>query len=251
MRRVALVSDIHGVVGALDAVLTATEEDACAEVWCLGDIVGHPGGNPFECVQIVEERCSVVVKGNHDAGVLGEVPLSDFAGTPAAKTALERARAELDGHPQRAKLRAYLRALPLEVVLETRAGPMLLVHASPVDPLWHDVRGEDDYRRAFSAAPRALLVLGGHTHVSSSCVRTGNGRFDHAAGHDLLSDGIGISRGAWTFANPGSVGAPTNAERHAEWAILTLDETGTPVQLDWRRTPVRNLAPKRGRCEGG
>jgi predicted phosphodiesterase len=242
VRRIAVVSDIHGVVGALDAVLDAAGEAGCSEVWCLGDNVGHPGGNPLECIQIVEERCSIVVKGNHDAGLSGEVPLSDVAGIPAAKRALERIQAELADHPKRDQIRTYLRGLPLEVELETPRGPMLIVHASPLNQLWHDVRGAGDYWHAFSAAPQALLVLGGHTHRPSYCVRTTDGKLDHGSPADRMSDGIEIDPEAWTFANPGSVGAPASPERDAEWAILTIDASGAPTRIEWRKTAVPNRA---------
>ena len=75
---VAVVSDIHSNLHALEAVLEALDADAPDELWCLGDVVGY-GPRPNECCAIVEQRADVCLAGNHDLGVLGTVDLSDFS----------------------------------------------------------------------------------------------------------------------------------------------------------------------------
>ena len=53
--RVAVVSDIHSNLVALEAVLAAIDEDAPDELWCLGDLVGY-GPKPNECTLLMQER---------------------------------------------------------------------------------------------------------------------------------------------------------------------------------------------------
>ncbi|MEZ6048019.1 MAG: metallophosphoesterase family protein [Planctomycetaceae bacterium] len=61
----AIISDIHGNLEALQAVLEDIKSHSIEEIYCLGDIVGY-GPNPRECVDLVMEKCSVVILGNHD-----------------------------------------------------------------------------------------------------------------------------------------------------------------------------------------
>ncbi len=68
--RVAVVSDIHANLHALEAVLEAIDADPPDELWCLGDLVGY-GPRPNEVTEIVRDRAQVCLVGNHDLGVLG------------------------------------------------------------------------------------------------------------------------------------------------------------------------------------
>ena len=67
--RIAVISDIHGNLAALEAVLAAVA-GRCDQVWCLGDVVGY-GARPNECVDVVRDRCRVVLAGNHDLAACG------------------------------------------------------------------------------------------------------------------------------------------------------------------------------------
>ena len=68
---VAIISDIHANLEALQAVLSDVEERGIQEVICLGDIVGY-GANPKECLDLVRSRCRLTLMGNHDHAVLFE-----------------------------------------------------------------------------------------------------------------------------------------------------------------------------------
>jgi len=65
MPKIALISDIHANIDALEAVLAEIDQQGVGEILCLGDIVGY-GAAPAECVKLVRERCSVTLMGNHD-----------------------------------------------------------------------------------------------------------------------------------------------------------------------------------------
>jgi len=61
--RLAILTDIHSNLPALEAVLEATAESAPDETWCLGDVVGY-GAQPDECAALVAERCQLGLVGN-------------------------------------------------------------------------------------------------------------------------------------------------------------------------------------------
>src|SRR5512133_1901933 len=81
--RVAVISDVHVNLHALEATLTALEEDRLDAVWCLGDLVGY-GPRPNECCARVAEVADVCLIGNHDLGVLGNISLEEFSHEAAA-----------------------------------------------------------------------------------------------------------------------------------------------------------------------
>ncbi|MGC9315138.1 MAG: metallophosphoesterase family protein, partial [bacterium] len=68
--RAAIISDIHSNLPALESVLEDIEMRGADEIFCLGDIIGY-GANPRECLVLVREKCTRVVAGNHDWGVVG------------------------------------------------------------------------------------------------------------------------------------------------------------------------------------
>src|SRR4051812_16701163 len=84
--QVAVFSDIHAHLPALEAVLVDADEVGVDEIWCLGDVVGY-GASPDGCVDLVRERCDVSLVGNHDLAVLGELDTSTFSS--AAATAVD------------------------------------------------------------------------------------------------------------------------------------------------------------------
>src|SRR5579872_3101754 len=125
--RVAVVSDIHGNLHALEAVLTALEREAPDELWCLGDLVGY-GARPNECCNAIEARASICLAGNHDLAVRGTLDLAEFSGDAGA--AASWTRSVLAPEAQ-----AYLDRLEPQ---GTRAR-VALFHGSARDPVWEYV----------------------------------------------------------------------------------------------------------------
>ena len=120
--RVAVISDVHSNLSALEAVLTDIDGEGVDEVWCLGDIVGY-GARPNECCDLVRERAALSLCGNHDLAVLGSLEVTEFAGD-AGRAA--RWTAEVLGAEQRAWLES-LRPL-------AERGDAQLFHAQPTRP---------------------------------------------------------------------------------------------------------------------
>ncbi|MDX6503554.1 MAG: hypothetical protein QOE29_679, partial [Gaiellaceae bacterium] len=62
--RVAVISDVHGNLAALEAVLEAIRRERLDAIWCLGDTVGY-GPRPNECCALVQEHTTICLGGNH------------------------------------------------------------------------------------------------------------------------------------------------------------------------------------------
>ncbi|HEY8922475.1 MAG TPA: metallophosphoesterase, partial [Candidatus Limnocylindria bacterium] len=120
--RLAVLSDIHANLAALDAV--CDELGSFDELWVLGDIVGY-GPQPNEVIRRLQELGARAVTGNHDGAAIGTVDASWF--NPDAQAAIEWTTQVLDENA-----RAYLGSLP-EV---RRDGDLTAVHGSPREPIW-------------------------------------------------------------------------------------------------------------------
>ena len=81
MTRIAVISDIHSNIYALEAVLKDIQKrKVIDEIICLGDVVGYYA-YPNECIELIREHCSICMLGNHDAGVIGDEPAFYFNST--------------------------------------------------------------------------------------------------------------------------------------------------------------------------
>ncbi|HEX3454407.1 MAG TPA: metallophosphoesterase family protein [Gaiellaceae bacterium] len=214
--RVAVVSDIHSNLHALEAVLAEINGSDAELIWCLGDVVGY-GPKPEECTQIVMEDVALSLCGNHDLGVLGEIDVADFA--PDAASAALWTRGVLSESS-----RGFLAGLrPL-----AEANDVLLFHASPRDPVWEYVL-TDQAAAAALALTTAPIVLVGHSHVPLAVTLDEDGELD--GGHAPAGTELELGDGRWLL-NPGSVGQPRDGDSRAAWLDLDLDAS----RASFRRT---------------
>ena len=201
--RIAVVSDIHSNLVALEAVLQALPSHD--QLWCLGDTIGY-GPRPNECLTHMRERATYVLTGNHDLASLGEVSLADF-------NALARQANEWNNHQLQDDLRAYLHERPATLTVEPDA---TLAHASPRDPIWEyilDVGTAQENLRYFSTS----LCLVGHSHVPTIFIKRPNGRLEF--GHAPEEYVVQMRPGARYIFNPGSVGQPRDGDPRAAYAL--------------------------------
>jgi predicted phosphodiesterase len=217
--RVAVLSDVHSNLHALEAVLAEVDAGRFDALWFLGDLVGY-GPRPNECAALLQERAAICLAGNHDLVVLGRIPIDSFVGEAAAA-----ARWTQDVLDENA--RSFLDALEPQAV-----GPDAeLFHGSPCDPVWEYVLGDAVAAAAF-ARTTAPLVLIGHSHVALEISNGDDLRGEQApAGTELE---LGRLR---RLLNPGSVGQPRDGDRRAAWleidiaaARATFRRTDYPVE---------------------
>ena len=200
--RIAVLSDIHANLAALDAVLA--DLGPVDAIWQLGDIVGY-GPEPDAVVARLREIGAVGVRGNHDAAACGGSEIDWF--NPEARRAMEWTRRAIS-----AATVEWLGALPDR----TSLGDCDLVHGSHRDPLWEYVTS-----RGIAADNLALLAAGtriglhGHTHMPIAFVEDDDGvaavRGRPAASLELA--------GRRALVNPGSVGQPRDGDPRAAYLV--------------------------------
>ncbi len=209
--QIAVFSDIHANLPALEAVLRDADEVGVEERWCLGDVVGY-GASPDACVDLVRERADACLVGNHDLAALGALDTSTFSTAAAAAvewTAANSSDASLE----------FLRGL--EPADTERAAA--LYHASPRDPVWEYVLWPEQAAECLIAQARRVSFIG-HSHValffSAEETEAPAARPPEARGWQAgAGTKLEIDEGRWLI-NPGSVGQPRDGDPRAAWLEL-------------------------------
>ena len=199
--RLAVLSDIHANLAALDAVRDDLPE--IDEVWVLGDIVGY-GPQPNEVIARLQEMGARSVMGNHDGAAIGQVDIGWF--NPDAARAIRWTAEVVDENS-----RAYLAALP-EV---RRDGELTAVHGSPRDPTWEYIT-DSEVAAANLASFDTRLCLHGHTHVPI-VFRAEDGAV--RAVRATPGAPVSVDSGR-LLVNPGSVGQPRDGDPAASYLLV-------------------------------
>ncbi|MBX3411925.1 MAG: metallophosphoesterase family protein [Pirellulales bacterium] len=210
----ALVSDIHGNLEALTAVLEDIRQQGITEIYCLGDIIGY-GPNPRECIDRIMQVDACIL-GNHDQGALFDPEGFNSGAERAIFWTREQLEAPGGSPEQNAKRWDFLGELPRSI----RENGALFVHGSARNPLNEYVFPEDIYNpkkmeKIFSLVER--LCFQGHTHVPG--VFTEDLKFyspEEINYRYELSD-------SKTMFNVGSVGQPRDGDPRACYAIYEDD----------------------------
>ena len=201
--RIGIISDIHGNLEALKAVLL--ELDDVERLICLGDIVGY-GPDPEPCVEMIREKADVVVAGNHDWGAIGKTSIDGF--NPVAYTAILWTSDHLSEDS-----RNYLASLPLEHT----EGEYTFAHACfSVPEKWFYIIGPDDAEKEFLYL-RTMAGFVGHSHVPGIFIKSG-GRVK-----TLFRSLVEMDDGSQFIINCGSVGQPRDGNPDATACILDTD----------------------------
>lgn len=198
--RVALLSDIHANLIALEAVLAAI--GTVDAIWVTGDTVGY-GPDPSDVFAMLRERGALLVQGNHDRAVATGEGLELFH-DQAAEAARTHARW------LSAEERDMLGALPLT----SSEDRFTLCHGSLRDPLWEYVTTPAAASASITRAPTAVVCCG-HTHIPA--VFIGDGARVRA--FTPVSDKP-YDLGPHALINPGSVGQPRDGDPRAAYAVL-------------------------------
>lgn len=197
--RFAVLSDIHGNLAALKAVLADIDARKIRNIVFSGDIVGY-GPEPDECVSLVRKRCKLAVAGNHDQALTGQTPFNTF--NELARTAIIWSRGMVTEQNVR-----YLESLPL--TQELKGFKALFVHGTPREPsAWHYLYSMEDILINFDHFSQRVCFVG-HSHVPFIAERNRN------ANIQLFRETAKVMRGSRYIVNSGSVGQPRDGDPRA------------------------------------
>ena len=212
--RLALMSDIHGNIQALEACLLHARAQKAQRFAFLGDLVGY-GANPAEVVDrvmLLTEEGATVLKGNHDEmAVTPPTDVKNVGSSTAAWTHLQLSPLQ----------RAWLNALPLSAQLDK----ILLVHASADGPeLWRYVYDERAATASLDAAadwPGVRYVFGGHVHEQSLYYRGSTAGLMKFIPQPGVAVPVPPHR-QW-LSTVGSVGQPRDGKTEAMYALIDTE----------------------------
>jgi predicted phosphodiesterase len=202
--RIAVVSDVHANLHALDAV--RAHAGAVDAIWHLGDIVGY-GPDPDGVVDRLSSRGAIGVRGNHDLAACGGDEIEWF--NTDARKAMEWTRKTIG-----ASTLAWLGSQPAR----REEAEFTLAHGSPLDPTW-------EYVTTTGAAKANLKSIGtnhglnGHTHVPIAFTLDG----EEAGAIHPGTTGEASFDGPRLLLNPGSVGQPRDGDTRSSYLTLDLE----------------------------
>ena len=225
--RIAIFSDIHGNLPALDAVLAdLAAQSEIERTYCLGDLVGY-APFPNEVTERIRASGIPTIVGNYDDGTGFD---RDDCGCaykePEAKALGDRSFAWTKAHVTEEN-KSFLRALPREIRLTLAGVRILLVHGSPrrVNEYLYEDRPVASFQR-LAAASDADVIVFGHTHIP----------------YTKRVDGV-------LFVNIGSVGKPKDGDPRACYIILELRDGNVDVHYRRVAYPVETVADAIRRSE--
>ncbi len=211
--KIALFSDIHANLPALEACLQNMDEQRPDAIYCLGDLVGYNSW-PNEVINIIRKRGIPTIAGNYDFGIGRS---SDDCGC-AYKTEPEKEMGKISiaytnsiiGQEER----KYLRALPAHIRMEFQLNNdklnVLLVHGSPrrINEYIFEDRDEKSLLRIMQEADADIMCFG-HTHQPYHRVLPAKADENIAVRHAI---------------NIGSVGKPKDGDPRGCYVLLHINE---------------------------
>jgi putative phosphoesterase len=206
---VAIATDIHANLPALEAALTRIEELAIERVYCGGDLVGY-GPHPNEVCALLSERQIPTIYGNYDYAIGRDLEdCGCFYPTPRDRELGEQSIAWTLAHTNEPS-KAFMRELPFDLRFELGRKRVRLVHGSPrkVNEYLLEDRAVSTFERIAAIADCDVLVFG-HTHTPWTR--------EHA----------GV-----LFVNCGSVGKPKDGDPRASFAVLAPSSGGIEVTIE-------------------
>ena len=204
---IAILSDIHANLEALEAVLREIREERIDTIVCLGDIVGY-NADPSACIRLLREADAVCVAGNHDRAVTRQIAMDGF--NPLAVRAVEWTRSRLSADEI-----CWLASLPLKTTVD---GRLIAVHdALHAKDSWEFVRldSQEKMRLSFDALAESGINLCafGHTHRL--------GLYEMRKGMVMEHEkSCRIVEGSLYLVNPGTVGQPKEKDLRASYLVL-------------------------------
>jgi putative phosphoesterase len=209
MNRIAIFSDIHANLPALQAVLADMDQRGLEQRYCLGDLVGY-GTFPNEVIRLIKDRNIPTIMGNYDQGVGNSSDECGCAYKTAGEEALGKRSIAWSNVHTTDENKAFLRSLAPQIPLQLGDLRVLLAHGSPrkINEYLYEDRPDAGLERILDGANADVLVVG-HTHKPY---------------HRVLPSGRHV-------INEGSVGKPKDGDPRAAYVILEAEGKDLKVEF--------------------
>lgn len=202
--QIAVISDIHSNIEALQAVIEDLSRFQLDGIWCLGDIIGY-GADPLACMDLVHENCNLVLAGNHDWAAVELMSTEKF--NPFAKRATDWTREQL-----REQDIGFLRSVPLLAATDS----LLAVHSSMIKPEeFHYLQTYSEAMANFNVMEQmnASILVCGHTHNPIVFLDTEPMSY-------TTEEVVFLDEDVAALVNVGSVGQPRDGDPRACYSIV-------------------------------
>jgi len=210
--RYAVISDIHGNLEALEAVIEALSGEKIDRFISPGDIVGY-GRDPVECIKKVRRLGCITVCGNHDAASSGVLGLSNF--NAAAREAILWTKKEL-GHRDIEFLK--------ELKLVYKNEDLTLVHGTLQEPGEFRYMLEGFDARGTFALMETPICFVGHSHIPGIFRRRG-----HQAEY-VPETKLTLRKNEPVIVNAGSVGQPRDNDKRLAYAVYDTEKKSVELK---------------------
>ncbi len=209
--KMAIISDIHGNLPALEAVYRHIQDQKPDAVYCLGDLVNQNVWNN-EVVEFINVHNIPCVLGNHDEGIGNDRKNFPFAYSLREEEAWGKQAIAYTLQHVTIENKKYLKHLPLSISFYTLAARncVMMVHGTP------DHNTERIYR--FSKEQGMSKIM---DDAKADILLVGN---THCSFHKIIEKNINEQKHFQHVINPGSVGCPKDGSWHACYAVISLSE---------------------------
>ncbi|AEB09604.1 metallophosphoesterase family protein [Desulfobacca acetoxidans] len=211
--KLALISDVHANLEALEAVLQSIDGEGVDLIVHLGDLVGY-NANPNECIDLIRQEQILCVAGNHDRAVIDINLAQDF--NIIAYQSIIWSGAQLT-----AENRIFLQELPITRLIGDR---FLACHGTPVNPdayISYLFQGKRVFNMLRRELQPVVVCLFGHTHRRAVWRRDIRGKIVQLP---ISEQRTYLTKDNLYLINPGSVGQPRNQIPLASYAVFDTDE---------------------------
>lgn len=198
--RYAIISDVHGNIEALNAVMNEIDFYQPDKTICLGDVIGY-GPNPEECAKTIIAKCDFCLIGNHEAAVNGIIDCHNF--TKFAKESINWTKNNVSN-----SLKAWIN----ELKFVEKIDDVIFSHASLVNStMFNYIQTIEDAKTNFNLMKTNLMFCG-HSHQPIILIDGNPITFSK-------KNEFNIDKNHKTIINVGSVGQPRDENNKACFVI--------------------------------
>jgi predicted phosphodiesterase len=229
--KIAIISDIHGNLTALESSLQFIDSQKVDEIYCLGDLVGY-GPEPEECVTLIRKATDKIVLGNHDAAACGILDFSWF--NPVAMYSLEWTARNISDQN-----REWLKNLPYTLTKDNLIFSHGMLHK--VEEFYYDDELIPIYYSFKEMGEKYIVSFVGHSHKYN--ILKAEAKDDKL--RDWITENELLLENDYKYIiNAGSIGQPRDKNADSSVLIYDTDENSKKVTIYRIKYDIEYVAKK-------